>query len=502
MPVVQQDDTFFWARNEEGELKPFYKVKGKVKQAAWAPLPGTQSHFLSCPVFECLLSGNRGPGKTDALLVDFLQHVGKGYGAEWRGILFRQTYPQLSDVIAKSQKLYKAIFPQANYNITEHKWTFPGGEELLLRHIKTESDYQNWHGHAYPWIGWEELCNWSSLKLYLMMMSCCRSSVLSIPRKYRATTNPYGPNHNNVKARFRLPRMFGKVIRDSVGKDGKLEPERVALNAQLRENRILLDADPGYIDRIKMAARNPAELAAWVEGSWEITAGGMFDDIWRDEIHCVPRVPFHLIPRNWRIDRAFDWGSSKPFSVGWYAKSNGESVVYNGRRYGTVPGDTYRIAEWYGYNGERNEGLKMTAREVAKGIRDREDDWGIRKRVLPGPADASIFDRENGVCISDDMAKEKVHWERADKRPGSRKLGWEKIRQDLKNALPPQEGGPRENPGLFIFDNCPQFFELVPSASRSDKDPDDIDTDSEDHLCDELRYHQKHKPTAISRRSF
>jgi len=229
------------------------------------------------------------------------------------------------------------IFPQAIYNITEHKWTFPGGEELLLRHIRTEQDYQNWHGHAYPWIGWEELCNWNSLKLYLMMMSCCRSSVNSIPSKYRSTTNPYGPNHNNVKARFRLPRMFGKVIRDAVGKDGKLEPERVAINAKLSENRILLDADPGYMDRIKMAARNPGELAAWLHGSWEITSGGMFDDIWRDEVHCVPRTPLSKIPHSWRIDRAFDWGSSKPFSVGWYAKSNGESFVHEGRRYGTVP---------------------------------------------------------------------------------------------------------------------------------------------------------------------
>ena len=42
----------------------------------WAPQPGSQALFLSCPVFECLYEGTRGPGKTDALLMDFAQFVG------------------------------------------------------------------------------------------------------------------------------------------------------------------------------------------------------------------------------------------------------------------------------------------------------------------------------------------------------------------------------------------------------------------------------------------
>ena len=48
---------------------------------AWKPHPGSQVRFLSCPVFECLYEGTRGPGKTDALLMSFAQFVGKGYGA-------------------------------------------------------------------------------------------------------------------------------------------------------------------------------------------------------------------------------------------------------------------------------------------------------------------------------------------------------------------------------------------------------------------------------------
>ena len=47
----------------------------------WAPQPGSQEVFLACPVFEALYDGTRGPGKTDALLMDFAQDVGKGLPA-------------------------------------------------------------------------------------------------------------------------------------------------------------------------------------------------------------------------------------------------------------------------------------------------------------------------------------------------------------------------------------------------------------------------------------
>jgi hypothetical protein len=157
----------------------------------------------------------------------------------------------------------------------------------------------------------------------------------------------------------------------------------------------------------------------------------MFDDIWDSGRHILPSFPLHKIPKGWHIDRSFDWGSSKPFSVGWWAESNGEPLEYNGVDYGRKRGDLIRIAEWYGWNGNRNEGVRMLAKDIAQGILDREDDLGIAGRVRPGPADTSIFDEENGVSIARDMLSKKVSWEKADKSPGSRKQGWEAIRKML-----------------------------------------------------------------------
>jgi hypothetical protein len=477
------------------ELKGYYidPETRKEMEPAWVPLYGSQLAFLQAvPVFEVLYEGTRGPGKTDCLLADFLQHVGKGYGAEWRGILFRQTYPQLADVIKKSKKMFKAVFPQAKYNKVDHVWTFPDGEQLSLRHMKSSDDYWNYHGHAYPWIGFEELCNWADDKCYKVMMSCCRSTQPGMPRCYRATTNPYGPGHNWVKSRFRLPHHRGIIIRDDYV-NGELQPPRVAIHGKIWENTVLLHADPEYISKIKAAARNASELAAWVDGSWDILAGGMFDDIWRSDVHVVPPLPLNLIPKGWKIDRSFDWGSSKPFATCWWAESNGESFEYNGYTYGRVKGDLYLIQEWYGWNGTRNEGVKMLAEDVAQGIRDREGDWEIAGRVKAGPADSSIFDVENGNCISTDMAKKKVLWQAADKGPGSRKQGWEQCRKMLKGALPNKTGGPRETPGLFVFRWCAQTLETVPNVPRDDDDLDDVLTEAEDHLADAIRYRVRKK---------
>ncbi len=482
-----------------------------LDKVVWSPLEGSQELFLTCPLYEVLYEGTRGNGKTDALIVDFLQHVGLGYGDQWRGILFRQTYKQLEDVIIKSQRLIRQAFPSAQYNKTEHTWTFATGEQLLLRHMKDPGDYWNYHGHAFPWIGWEELTTWPSPDCYLVMQACCRSTVKDMPRKYRSTTNSYGPGHHWVKSRFKLPHMRGVTVFEetidlerlpedlrALVKDIRLP--RVAIHGTLSENTVLTEADPAYIARIAASAKNSSMLEAWVEGSWDILAGGMFDDVFSWKHHVLDPFP---IPKMWRIDRSLDWGSSRPFSVGWWAQSNGEDVLDadSRRLFGTVRGDLFRIAEWYGWNRSPNQGIMLSPREVAEGVLEKEMEFGLKGHVKPGPADSSIWDDDRGRTggsIATEMQAEGVRWVKADKGPGSRKQGWEMVRQLLKNASPPEGGGPREKRGLFVFRGCEQFLRTVPTLPRDDDDLDDVDTDAEDHIGDEVRYRVRRKSTAAS----
>lgn len=470
------------------------RVQGQPNvEIAWAPQPGSQESFLTCPVFECLLEGPRGGGKTDALIADFCQDVGKGYGREWRGVLFRQTYPQLADVINKTLELIPQIFPDAKYNKVDHVWTFRDGEELLLRHAKVESDYWNYHGHNYTWLGWEELTTWADPAIYKKMFSTVRSKNKKIRMRVRSTTNPYGAGHNWVKHRFNLPARPNVVVNDVIVPQpdpdtGECEPPRVSIRSTLYENKVLLHSDPNYINRIVAAARNKAELAAWRDGSWDIVAGGMFDDIWDDEVHFLPTPD--EIPKGWRLTRSFDWGSSRPFSVGWWAESDGSPLVFpDGSRMSTLRRDRFRVAEWYGWNGQPNEGLRMTAKEIARGIKEREAELFKGRVVHAGPADSSIFDVQDGQSVAKNMSAVGVRWTRAHKGTGSRKNGWERMREMLKGACPNKDGTPREDAGLFIFDCCDQFRRTVPVLPRDQKDLDDVDTDAEDHIGDECRYY-------------
>lgn len=476
----------------------------------WAPQAGSQVLFLGCPIFETLFEGTRGPGKTDALIMDFIQDVGKGYGAEWRGILFRKTYPELADIVNKCNKWLPLMCPGAKFNKSDYTWTFSTGEQLLLRHARVEQDYWAYHGHAYPWIGWEELTNWADDKLYRKMMSCCRSTNPHMPRKYRSTCNPYGVGHNWVKRRFKIPQTRGVPQLDCVDAEGNREPPRVVIHGSIHENRILLDADPDYIDRLRASARNRAELQAWLYGSWDIVAGGMFDDVWDTTRQVVEPFP---VPRSWRVDRSLDWGSAKPFSVGWWAESDGTDVTYpDGRRIKTRRGDLFRIAEWYGCSPkESNVGLHMDAKQVADGIKKREvemiESGLVQYKINAGVADSAIDSSDNGPTVRSDMLSRGVDWEMADKAPGSRKQGWLVMRRMLRAALCQDSEGkplqvPREEPAMFFFRTCPSAIDLLPSMSRDDKDLDDIDTDAEDHIADEVRYRARNKVQRAKQRSF
>ncbi len=470
-------------REEDGTLKPYIGARAAV----WAPQSKSQRAFLDCPCYEVLYTGTRGNGKSDALIMDFAKNCGQGFGQEWRGILFRRTYAELRDIVAKMKKWFPQIFPTSTFNESKMTWLWPDGENLRLSYMSGEQDYWAYHGHSYPWIGWEELTTWADDKCYRVMMSTSRSTVRGMPMRIRSTTNPYGPGHNWVKARFQLPvphgSTYGKIIQQED------LPPRVAVHGYLAENQILLYADPDYIIKLKAAARNPSEYRAWIYGDWNIVAGGMFDDLWSMKYHVVPNIPFSHVPRSWKINRSYDHGQSKPFSVGWWAQSSGEPLVIGDYTLGPVPGDLFRIAEWYGWDGKSpNEGIRMLSTRIADGILQRERDWGIKERVRPGPADTQIFTVESaGRSVAADMRARGVRWGEADKRPGSRKAGWEQLRKYLANAIPGRDGT-REGPGLFACQRCSQFIRTFPVLPRCEKDLDDVDTEAEDHIADEVRY--------------
>ena len=476
--------------SDQGESSwvPFNINKKKDTQTIpiWMPLPGSQYIFLECPVFEALYEGTRGPGKTLTLMLDFAKDVGKGYGKAWRGVLFRNQFGDLDDIVRKIEEWFPQIWPGFRFlrSKSEYMAIWPDGEALLLRHMRDEDDYNEYHGHEYPWIGWEELTEWENDKAFNLMMSCCRPPRQGIPCRIRSTTNPYGTGHQWVKRRYRLPDYRGRTVKVPG------EMPRVAIHGTLAENFLLLHAQPDYPTQVRQAAANPAQAEAWLKGDWNVTAGGMIDDLWRDKVHIVPYFPARAIPAGWTITRAYDHGQSHPFAVGWWLESNGEPIEVKGRIIGGRRGDLILWNEWYGTSGSVNEGIRMPSRKIAQGIIDRESDWGLTGRVTPGPADTEIFNRSSdrdNRSPADDMEAAGVYWERADKSGGSRKRGWEMLRTRLNDSIPNADGT-RELPGLFISDRCRYWIDLVPPMPRDSKDPDEVPDTYEDHHADMTRY--------------
>lgn len=451
----------------------------------WEPHPGSQMQFLTCPIFECLYEGTRGPGKTDALLMDFAQHVGQGFGAEWRGILFRQEYKELADVIKKSKKWFTQIFPDAKFleSPSELKWKFSTGEQLLFRYAKKEEDYWDYHGHEYPWIGFEELTTWPDDGFYESMKSVCRSSHPGMPRKFRATANPWGKGHHWVKKKFIDIGPPGTIAKDDMGR------KRVRIRGTIFENRHLLDNDPEYLKNI-FGQKNENKKLAWAYGRWDIVGvGGFFSDYWDRERQVIPHSS---IPASWKIFDAFDWGSSKPASLGIWALANGEQI--EGLSKFIPRGSIVRIDELYTVKKdshgdvEPNEGLGYTAEKMGKKIAQMHKRIKERHhRISRGVADPSIWAEDGGeslyVKLRRGAKKEGIslRWSPAD---NTRITGWDTMKEFMEQSLKDRA----ESPGMWIMDNCTQFIRSVPVLQVSDKDPDDLDTEAEDHIADESRY--------------
>lgn len=471
----------------------------------WEPWPGAQKKFLTCPVWECLLHGNRGGGKTDVLIMDFLQGVGVGYGPDYKGLLLREATTELGDVISKTRKWIPRIFPTANYNASKKIWTFPEGETLWLNYARTEEDYEQYHGHEYPWIGWEELTNHALPNVYLKLMSCNRSSNPKIKKKYRATCNPSGPGHQWVKQRFIDKTLPGRIYREEVefeypGTDGKMVKEtaivsRTHVQSFQSENKSLMDADPMYMANIfAMTRDNDMLKKAWIDGSWDLIIGGFFTDVWDKDTHILePFTP----PSSWKLIRSFDWGSSKPWAVTYGFEANGEQPAYGD--YPFIPKDSIIIpSEVYGWTGEANVGDQATSQEIAQRTltidKALQREYGIK--CFPGPADTAIWEVRDGTSIAQNLSSHGLRWTKAYKGPGSRISGWALIRQMLGAA----KRGELEAPHLYFFPAAQHHIRTLPLMQRDKKKPEDIDTDLEDHAMDSTRYLLSRKMTRLKRR--
>lgn len=445
----------------------------------WRPQPGPQTDLITCPVGEILFGGARGGGKTDAVIGKWAYHASQ-YGDKAHGVMFRRTFKQLEEVLKRTRELYPRI--GATYSVTTQTWTFPNGATLKLRHLDNVVDAQAYQGHQYTFLVFEEATNWPT-PLPIDMLRATLRSASGVPAQLILTANPGGPGHNWVKTRYITPARNGYTL----VKDPESGLDRVYIPSRLSDNAILVQNDPLYQARLRQTGPG-ALVKAWLEGDWDIVAGGFFDDVFSAERHILRPFP---IPPEWQIIASFDWGFSSPASLGVFARVTNEVDALNqslGRR---LPrGSLIRVREWYtvakdeqGYV-KPNVGLKLTNEELGAGI-------ARRLKALPKPrvavADPSIFAEQGGpssynrMCAGARLEGYNLNFTKAD---NNRQSGWSRVRELLQNSN--QETPERE--GLFIFDHCEDWLRTVPVLQADRLNPDDVDTDAEDHAADDTRY--------------
>jgi hypothetical protein len=359
---------------------------------------------------------------------------------------------------------------------------FWNGSKITLAHCQYEKDVEKYRGAEIGALLIDEGTHFTET-IYRFLRGRLRLGALKIPEKYAGMfpriligSNPGSIGHGWIKASFIDPAEPMEIVRQSKAEGGMM---RQFIPARLDDNPTLLETDPDYEDRLA-GLGNAMLIKALRDGDWNIVSGGMFDDVWDAKTQQLE--PFEL-PKQWTLDRAFDWGSSRPFATLWFAESDGSTVTLADGTERTFPrGSIFIVSEYYGTNGKPNEGLRLHATEIARNIRARDLEFG--RLVKPGPADNSIFDTQNGMCIADDMAKAPhyIRWTRSDKSPGSRKNGWDLMRKMLKQSMG------NELPGLYIFTTCRHVIRTIPVLPRDETKDGDLDTDAEDHLADVIRY--------------
>lgn len=438
------------------------------KRIVWAPQPGPQKALIDCPLAEIFYGGARGGGKTDGVLGKYAIKA-RRYGRHFNGVFFRRELPMLDDAIERSHEIYTGL--GAKWQDQKKTWRFPWGGRLRFRPLERTADAEKYQGQNLTDACVEEAGNYPDSAPIDRLNGVLRSAH-GVPTQLLLTGNPGGPGQLWIRQRYIDPAPLGMQVLSRTLSNGQAH-EYVFIPSKVWDNKILLESDPGYVNRLHLVG-SPQLVEAWLRGDWSVIAGAFFPEFSLDKHVVEPRV----LPEHWTRFRAMDWGSARPFSVGWYAVSDGELSAF-------PRGALIKYREWYGMDKEPNTGLRMVAEEVGRGILSREQG----ERIQYGVLDPAAFAEDGGPSIAQRLG---VIFRRADnKRVAARGAmgGWDQVRARLKGD---------DKPMLYFFSSCTHTIRTLPALQHDDGRPEDVDTEGEDHAADETRYACMSRPWVAS----
>lgn len=228
--------------------------------------------------------------------------------------------------------------------------------------------------------------------------------------------------------------------------------KRRFIPARLSDNPYLYDSGDYEANLLSLPEHERRRL---LEGDWDVIEGNAFPE-WNRKIHVIE--PYD-IPYSWRRFRACDYGYGSYSAVVWFAVTPEEELVIYRELYVS----------------------KVLAPDLADMILELEADDGP---ITYGVLDSSCWhSRGNpGPSIAESMIARGCRWRPSDRSKGARVAGKNEVHRRLQ--VDEYTGRPR----MMVFSNCIHTIAQLPVIPLDPNNPEDVDTKSEDHIYDAIRY--------------
>jgi len=438
--------------------------KGKEAQCLFVPVP-KQVVMWECPARNILWGGAAGPGKSTGVRWWLYRQCLTIPGFE--ALLLRENYKQLLQTHIRRMET-EARLLGATLVKSEGVLRFPNGSLIQCGHMEDADAVQNYLSTEYDAIAADEGSQYPIGELGevpLLELSTRARSNKPLVRaaggaKFVIPSNPGGPTSQALLQVFvdHAPDFERYPALQAV-----YDPANFTyIPATLDDNPYI---DPDYLTTLALLPKWRYEQLR--HGDWRIFSGQFFSQ-WQ-ESHHVAVLDFD--PATVRWTRSLDWGRNQPGCVGWYA------TLGDGR--------VYKRFDW------KFRGLDEP--DVAKGILKIDAELGITT-VAYTAADPAIDNKTGsthrdgqflGQSIMETLRHYGVPCIKAD---NDRFNGWQRFQAFLRDA-------PDGRPWFMCHPDAKYTVRSIPNARSDKKNPDDVDTNGDDHAIDETRYQFMSRPS-------
>ncbi|MDR1920266.1 MAG: phage terminase large subunit [Candidatus Adiutrix sp.] len=264
---------------------------------------------MASPADIAIYGGAAGGGKTWALEFEPLRHVDKpGFSA----VIFRRNAVQVRNpggLWDASMKIYPGL--KATPLSQPMEWLFPSKAKIKFAHLDHETTVLDWQGAEIALICFDELTHFSESQFFYMLSR--NRSTCGVRPYVRATCNPDADSWVANFISWWIDQETGLAIPERSGQirwmirlgdkivwadspdelkreygDESLPKSVTFIASSLFDNKILMEADPGYLANLK--GLSVVERERLLGGNWKIrpAAGLYFQRAWCPVVEAAP----------------------------------------------------------------------------------------------------------------------------------------------------------------------------------------------------------------------